>query len=54
MIESLQLKIEKKLPFDANEIERQFKEMNLDVLRWAVTGCTDKYYIIEAGIIKNL
>ena len=53
MIETVQLKVGKKLPFDANQIEQEFEKKNLNVLRWAITGSTEKFFIIEAGIIKK-
>lgn len=52
MITNIQLKIEKRLPFDADSIERLFAEKNLDVLRWSVSKVTDKEFIIDAAIIE--
>lgn len=52
MITNVQLKIEKKKPFDADSIERLFAEKNLDVLRWSVSKVTDKEFIIDAAIIE--
>lgn len=53
MIITVQLKIKKHLPFDADLIEKEFTEMGLDVLRWAVVGSTETDFIIDAALIQN-
>lgn len=53
MIETRQIVIKKRLPFDADGIECEFKKQGLDVLRWAVVKVTDTDFIIEAAIYKD-
>lgn len=53
MIETKQIIIIKKLPFDADTIESELKEQGLDVLRWAVVKVTDTNFIIDAAIINR-
>lgn len=53
MIETRQIIIKKKLPFDADAIESELKQQGLDVLRWAVVKVTDTDFIIDAAIINK-
>ncbi len=50
MILTKQIVIEKKLPFDANYVEEEFKKQNLNVLRWAVVEVSDKNFIIDSAV----
>ena len=51
MITTKQITVKKKLPFDADYIEKEFKKQNLDILRWAVVKVTDTDFIIDAAVI---
>lgn len=53
MIETKQIIIKKKLPFDADTIESELKGQGLDVLRWAVVKVADTDFIIDAAIINR-
>ncbi|MGN0013785.1 MAG: hypothetical protein ACI37T_00010 [Candidatus Gastranaerophilaceae bacterium] len=53
MIETKQIFIKKKLPFDADTIESELKEQGYNVLRWAVVKVTDTDFIIDAAIINR-
>lgn len=52
MITTTQFKIPKKLPFDADTIEAEFKQKGYDVLRWAVVKVTENEFVIDAAIIE--
>ncbi|MBQ2644340.1 hypothetical protein IJG14_02045 [bacterium] len=52
MITTIQIKIKKQLPFNANQIEKYFEEKGINVLRWAIVKVTEKEFIIDAGIIQ--
>ena len=51
MITTEQIIIKKKLPFDAEYIEKEFKKRNLNIVRWAVVKVTDTDFIIDAAVI---
>lgn len=53
MIETRQIIIKKKLPFDGDTIESELKQQGLDVLRWAVVKVSDTDFIIDAAIISK-
>ena len=53
MITTKQLKIKKKLPFDADYIEQKFSEKGLNVLRWAVVDMTETDFIIDAAVTEK-
>ena len=53
MITTEQIIVEKKLPFDADYIEKEFAKRNLRILRWAVVKVTEKEFIIDAAVISE-
>lgn len=50
MISTKQILIKKKLPFDAKYVEEEFKNQNLNVLRWAVVEVREEDFVIDAAI----
>jgi len=52
MITTEQIKIPKKLPFDAEYVEEVFAQKGLNVLRWAVVEITENDFVIDAAVIK--
>jgi hypothetical protein len=51
MISTKRICIKKKLPFDSDYIENQFKNLNYDVLRWAVVDFDEENFIIDASVV---
>lgn len=52
MLESKQVVIKKILPFDANYVEAELKNIEADILRWAVVKVTEENFIVDFVYIK--
>ncbi len=52
MIVTRQIELKKKLPFDSDYIEDEFKKLNLNVVRWAIVKVTKNSFIIDAAIVE--
>lgn len=50
MIYSVQTKIKKELPFNAEKIEDELKKKYGEILRWAVINVTDEEFYIDAAV----
>lgn len=50
MITTKQIIVAKKLPFDANYVEAEFKKLSFNVLRWAIVEVTENDFVIDAAI----
>ena len=52
MVVSELFKIEKNLPVNGNEIEKFFKKMKIEPIRWAIVNINEKELIISVAYDK--
>lgn len=53
MITTKTVKIEIPKEFTSEYIENNLKSQGYDVLRWAITGCDDKFYTLDIAVVED-
>ena len=53
MITTKEFKIKIPEKFTSAYMEKELANTGYDVLRWAITGCCEDYYIVNAAVIEK-
>ncbi len=53
MITSKEIKIKKNNEFSADYINKELSNLNLDVLRWAITSIDSEFYTLNIAIVED-
>ena len=52
MITTKEIKIKVPEKLTSEYIENEFTSMNLNVLRWAITGFNDEFYTLSVAVVE--